>query len=55
MNEDAHQLKGLFKLELPCMVNIACVEFNNIVWFAKVKGEITNLTKAFVPIKQKML
>lgn len=52
--EDAHQLMGLCKLELPCMVNIGCVESNYFVWFSKVKEEITNLTKAFVPIKQKM-
>ena len=55
MSEDLHQLMGLFKLGLPCVVNIGCVEFNYLVRSPKIKGEVINLTKAFVPIEQKML
>lgn len=55
MSEDLHQLMGLFKLGHPCVVNIGCVEFNYLVSSPKIKGEVINLTKAFVPIKQKML
>lgn len=46
---------GLFNHERLCVVNTGCGEFNHFVWFLKAKGEVGNLTDAFVPTKHKSL